>query len=126
VYRDFCSPAPLADSSVTSQPAVQCWWEDETARKRTPHPPPYAEAKKLKSLTLHNHGCLRTSLGSCFLLPVCLCVYSRHTKMRKYKNDSFSLQQYGFPEGLSIQLLFRFFDRELFVLNQLSSNLNYT
>jgi len=36
---------------------VHCQWEDETD-----HPPSYAEAKKMKSLTLHTHGCLRVSL----------------------------------------------------------------
>ena len=40
---------------------VHCRWEDETARERTGHPPSYAEAKKMKSLTLHTHGCLRAS-----------------------------------------------------------------
>ena len=31
--------------------------EDETVRERTGHPPSYAEAKKMKLLTLHTHGC---------------------------------------------------------------------
>src|SRR6218665_2011048 len=31
-------------------------------RERTVHPPSYAVAKKIKSLTLHTHGCLRASL----------------------------------------------------------------
>jgi len=35
--------------------------EDETVRERIDHPPSYAEAKKMKSLTLHTHGCLRAS-----------------------------------------------------------------
>jgi len=30
---------------------------DEMARERTGHLPLYAEAKKMKSLTLHTHGC---------------------------------------------------------------------
>jgi len=37
-------------------------WEDETMRERTGHPPLYAMAKKMKSLTLHTHGCLRAWL----------------------------------------------------------------
>jgi len=37
-------------------------WEDETVRERTGHPPSYAEAKKMKSLALHTHGCPRASL----------------------------------------------------------------
>jgi len=42
--------------------------EDEAVRERTGHPLAthlsslYAEAKKMKSLTLHTHGCLRASL----------------------------------------------------------------
>ena len=35
---------------------VHCQWEDETVRKRTGYPPSYAEAKKMKSLTLNAHG----------------------------------------------------------------------
>src|SRR6218665_915042 len=41
---------------------AHCQWEDETVRERTGHPPSYAEAKKVKSLTLHTHGCPRASL----------------------------------------------------------------
>src|SRR6218665_2824430 len=37
-------------------------WEDETARERTGHSPSYAEARKMKSLTLHTHGCPEASL----------------------------------------------------------------
>jgi len=37
-------------------------WEDETARERAGHPPSYAVAKKMKSLTLHTHGCLGAGL----------------------------------------------------------------
>jgi len=37
-------------------------------RERTGHPPSYAEAKKMKLLTLHIYGCLRTSLGTALLL----------------------------------------------------------
>jgi len=54
---------PLANSAMMSTlTAVHCQWEDETVRGRTGHPPSYAEAKKMKSLTLHTHGCLRDSL----------------------------------------------------------------
>jgi len=41
---------------------VHCQWEDETVREMTGHPPSYAEAKKMKSLTLYTHGCPRVSL----------------------------------------------------------------
>jgi len=44
---------------------ANCQWEDETVRERTGHPPSYVEAKKIKSLTLHTHGCLRASLMGC-------------------------------------------------------------
>src|SRR6218665_4028671 len=37
---------------------VHCLWEDEAARKRIDHPPPYVEAKTIKLLTLHTHDCL--------------------------------------------------------------------
>ena len=37
-------------------------WEDETVRERTGHPPSDVVAKKMKSLTLHTHGCLKASL----------------------------------------------------------------
>src|SRR6218665_134868 len=43
---------------------VHCRWDDEMARERTGHPPTYAEAKKMKSTTLHTHGCLGTALLS--------------------------------------------------------------
>ena len=49
---------PLANLALMSTPTVHCQWEDETVRERTGHPPSYAEAKKMKSLTLHTHGCL--------------------------------------------------------------------
>jgi len=38
---------------------VHCVWDDETAKEKAGHPPLYAEAKKMKLLTLHAHGCLR-------------------------------------------------------------------
>src|SRR6218665_1834235 len=56
---------PLANSATMSTLSVHCQWGDETARERTGHPPSYAEAKKMKSLTLHTHGCLRASLRNC-------------------------------------------------------------
>ena len=49
---------PLCKWAIMSTLTVHCWREDETARERTLHPPAYAEAKKLKPLTLHTHGCL--------------------------------------------------------------------
>ena len=53
---------PLANSAMMSTLTAHCQWEDETARERTGHPPSYAVAKKMKSLTFHTHGCLRASL----------------------------------------------------------------
>ena len=41
---------------------AHCQLEDEKVRERTGHPLSYAETKKMKSLTLHAHGCLRASL----------------------------------------------------------------
>jgi len=35
---------------------VHCRWEDEMVREITGHPP--LNAMKMKSLTLHAHGCL--------------------------------------------------------------------
>src|SRR6218665_2902428 len=40
-------------------------WEDETARERTGYLPSYAEAKKIKSLTVHIRGYHRASLRNC-------------------------------------------------------------
>src|SRR6218665_539440 len=40
-------------------------WEDETARERTGYLPSYAEAKKMKSLTVHTRGYHRASLRDC-------------------------------------------------------------
>jgi len=53
---------PLVNSAMMSTLTAHCQWEDETVRERTGHPPSYAEAKKMKSLTLHTHGCPRASL----------------------------------------------------------------
>ena len=44
---------------------IHCQWEDETVRERNGHPPSYDEAKKMKSLTLHTHGCLKASFRDC-------------------------------------------------------------
>ena len=46
----------LHSSAMMSTLTVYCQWEDETVRDRTGHPPSYAEAKKMKSLTLHTQG----------------------------------------------------------------------
>jgi len=55
------------DGTLTAQweEYTNCQWEDEMVRERTGHPPSYAAAKKMKSVTLHTHGCLRTSLRDC-------------------------------------------------------------
>src|SRR6218665_1049509 len=47
---------PLDNSTTMSTLIIHCWWEDETVRERPGHPPSYAEAKKIKLLTLHTHG----------------------------------------------------------------------
>ena len=59
---------------------VDCLWENETARERTGHKPKYTEAKKMKLLTLHTHGCLRIKvivpcnfLKSCVRIKFLLC-----------------------------------------------------
>src|SRR6218665_1801871 len=43
----------LANSAMMSTLTAHCQWEDEMVRGRTGHPPSYAEAKKMKLLTLH-------------------------------------------------------------------------
>ena len=48
---------PLANSAMMSTLTAHCQWEDDTAMERTGYPPSYAEAKKLKSIKLHTHGC---------------------------------------------------------------------
>jgi len=59
---------PLANSAMMSTLNAHCQWEDETVRERTGHPSLYAAAKKMKSLTLHTHGCLRASFWTTDLL----------------------------------------------------------
>jgi len=59
--------APLANWTLMSSWA-HCQWDDETVRKRIGHPPSYAKAKKMKSLTLHTHGCHIASLRECSFL----------------------------------------------------------
>ena len=61
------------------QSTAHCQWEDETVRERTGHSPSYAEAKKMKSLTLHTHGCLSTSLATDLL---------RHSFITKCQNQA--------------------------------------
>jgi len=61
-FKTSATPAPvhpLANSALISTLPVHCQWEDETAGERTGHPPSYAEAKKMKLLTLHTQYCLR-------------------------------------------------------------------
>ena len=55
----------LTNSAILSTLTLRSRWEDETARERIGHPLAYTKAKKMKSLTLHTHGCLRTSLKDC-------------------------------------------------------------
>src|SRR6218665_1056022 len=67
---------------------IRCQWEDEMVRERTGHPPSYAEANKMKSQTLHTHGCLRSSLRGCssysssrFKFPH-KCIYSCYKSIK--------------------------------------------
>ena len=63
LVRDLSSTcAPIANSAMMSKLTAHCQWVDETVWVRTGHPPSYAEAKKIKSLTLYTQGCLRASL----------------------------------------------------------------
>ena len=55
----------LAISGTMSTLTVHCQWEDEAAREKIGHPPSYAQAKKMKSLTLNTHGCSRVRLKDC-------------------------------------------------------------
>ena len=57
---------PLANAAMMSILTAHCPWEDETVRGRIGYSPSYAEAKKMKSLTLHTHDCSRASLRDCF------------------------------------------------------------
>src|SRR6218665_3721130 len=53
---------------------VHCVWEDETARERTGHPASYTEAKIMKLLALHTHGCPRNLRDCSYSSSLCLCV----------------------------------------------------
>ena len=57
-FEIFAPPAPLDKSA---QVTALCQWETEMAREMTGHPPSHAEAKKMKSLTLHTRGCHMTT-----------------------------------------------------------------
>jgi len=73
---------------MMSRPTLtaHCQWADENVMERTGHPPSYAEAKNMKSLTLYTHGCPRASLRDCsslfllffynvaFLVPIRGCL----------------------------------------------------
>ena len=78
--------SPLANSAMMNTLAAHCQWEDESVRERTGHPPSPAMAKKMKSLTLHTHGCLRATFKGMifFFLPLLTymdfgtwCIYIR-------------------------------------------------
>src|SRR6218665_111276 len=47
----------------------KCLDPDPTTPRFQTRLTPLAEAKKMKSLTLHTHGCLRASLRDCSSLP---------------------------------------------------------
>src|SRR5688572_3891703 len=69
--RGFKSPPEISDPSAPSYKeytgGIHVRWENETVRESSGHPPSYAEAKKIESLTLHTDGSLRTSLTA--LIP---------------------------------------------------------
>src|SRR6218665_3716164 len=52
-------------SALPVPPSQLSYDENETVRERTGHPLSCAEAKKMKSLTFHIHGCPRVSLRDC-------------------------------------------------------------
>jgi|SRR6218665_2023380 len=57
-----CPPNIFDKSTPVSTLTVQSQWYDEMVREKTGHPPSYKEAKKMKSPTLHTHGCLKANL----------------------------------------------------------------
>src|SRR6218665_2193034 len=62
LYRDFssnCAPSQLSYDEYNNRAL--------SMRVRTGHLPSYAEAKKIKSLTLHTHGCPRAILRAALL-----------------------------------------------------------
>ena len=62
--RSLLHLRPLANSAVMSTLTAYCQRVDETVRERTGRLSSYAEAKKVKLLTFHTHGCLRANLGN--------------------------------------------------------------
>ena len=64
----------LYSTYAPSQLSYKRYWstkaEDKMARVRTGHRPFCAKAKKMKSLTLHTHGCYRASLRDWFRLLI--------------------------------------------------------
>src|SRR6218665_23867 len=67
---------------------VHCQWEDETGRETTDHPPLYDEAKKMKSLTLHAHGCLSSYCSLLRLTPPLFMLWQRQSQAWKMKEGS--------------------------------------
>ena len=61
------SPLPLANSAITSTIIQYCRWRDETAMKKTGHPPSHAESKKCE---VAPHGLLK-GLHACFSSIYC-------------------------------------------------------
>ena len=64
IFREFCSTCVnlAVMSTLTVHRLYTGRWKGERVRERFGHPPLFAEAKKMKSLTIHTHGCLRDSL----------------------------------------------------------------
>ena len=81
LVRDFCStcaPSQLSYDDYTVSGKMR-WW----GKERTGHPPSYAVAKKMKSLTLHTHGCPRASLRDRSSSKICFCKSCGRVHMRK-------------------------------------------
>ena len=75
----YRNPCPIQLSKLT----LGCQQKDDTARRRTGHPPKYAKAKKMKSLTLHSLSpssnnkpdSLRTTLSDIHLNYMSWCLH---------------------------------------------------
>jgi len=66
-FRCKISASPIQPSYEYTDRTLSV--EDEMAGDRNGHPPSYAEAKKLMSLTLHTYGCLKGYLKGLLLSP---------------------------------------------------------
>src|SRR6218665_2309519 len=95
---DFCSACALINSDMMSKLTICCQWENETVRERTGHPPSYAEAKNMMSLTICTHGCLRAThaLRPDLLLPTRL-VFSEYLHVIEAQKSNSSHHRFFLP-----------------------------